>query len=150
MKALFQLERYFLTKLSVEANDKFVLQEMPETQEVELRFNLGLGENKDDPTKFQIVVGIDDLKAKKGELPYRIALEVVGQFLVDKDYKPEYKPADIRKIVQINGGSMLYSAARELVLTITGRGPWPALQLPTINLNRTVKKTMSEVEKNKS
>jgi preprotein translocase subunit SecB len=146
MKAPLQLDRYFFTKLQIEANAAYIQSaagESPGTennQDIKLRLDLGLGEHKEDPTKFQVVVGIDELRSEKGELPYRIALEVIGQFSVDKNFKPE----NLRKLVQVNGASMLYSAARELVLTVTGRGPWPAYQLPAISLYDAVDKAESE------
>lgn len=148
MKAPLQLERYFFTKVQVEANSAYVQTLAGEAgteggedqQHIKLRFDLGLGENKNDPTKYQVIIGIDELQSEKAELPYKIALEVVGQFSIDKNFKHD----NIRKIVQVNGGSMLYSAAREFILTITGRGPWPAYQLPAISIYDAVNKAESE------
>jgi preprotein translocase subunit SecB len=59
-------------------------------------------------------------------VPYRGRVKVVGIFEV----RPDCPDKD--EIVRINGGSLLYSAAREFVLSITSRGPNPPLLLPTI------------------
>jgi preprotein translocase subunit SecB len=66
-----------------------------------------------------------------GELPipYRVALEVIGFFSV----LPDMPEAEVTNLVYMNGSALLYSAAREYLLLLTGRGPWPALQLPTTN-----------------
>ena len=140
MNAPLQLERYVFTKLEVEANPDYVPQEAVADSPVKLRLDVGLGEHQEDPTKFQVIVGVDELRAEKGTLPYRIAFQTVGVFSVNKDFKHD----DIKKIVQINGASMLYSAARELVLLITGRGPWSAYQLPTISFLHAVTETGAE------
>lgn len=134
MNAPLQLEHYVFTKLEVEANHDYAPQEAVAESPVKLRLDMELGEHKEDSTKFQVTVGIDELRAEKGILPYRISLQVVGLFSISKDFKHD----DLKKIVQVNGASMLYSAAREMILLITGRGPWPAYQLPTISFYQTV------------
>lgn len=140
MNTPLQLERYVFTKVEVEANPDYVPQEAVADSPVKLRLDMGLGENQEDPTKFQVTVGIDDLRTEKGALPYRIALQAVGLFSVSKDFKHD----DLKKIVQVNGASMLYSAAREMVLLITGRGPWSAYQLPTISFYQAVSEAVAE------
>lgn len=64
----------------------------------------------------------------KRKVSYRGRVKVVGLFEVRPDCP------DKKEIVRINGGSLLYSAAREFVLSITSRGPNPPLLLPTIRL----------------
>lgn len=140
MNAPLQLERYVFTKLEIEANPDYAPQEAPQDSPIKLRLDVGLGEHNEDPTKFQVVIGIDELRAEKGSLPYRIALQVVGQFAVAQNFKPD----DLKKVVQVNGASMLYSAAREMVLLVTGRGPWSAFQLPTISFYQAVSEATAE------
>lgn len=134
MNAPLQLERYVFTKLEIQANPDFAPQEVSSDNPIKLRLDIGLGEHNEDATKFQVIVGIDELRSEGGTLPYRISLQVVGQISVAKDFKHD----DLKKLVQVNGASMLYSAARELVLLVTGRGPWPAFQLPTISFLQAV------------
>lgn len=57
---------------------------------------------------------------------YRGRVRAVGVF----DVRPDCP--NKKEIVQVNGGSLLYSAAREFILSITSRGPNPPLLLPTI------------------
>ena len=140
MNAPLQLERYVFTKLEIEANPDYVPQEISSDNPIKLRLDIGLGEHQEDSTKYQVSIGIDELRAEKGVLPYRIALQVVGQFSVHQNFKPE----DLKKIVQVNGASMLYSAARELVLLVTSRGPWSAFQLPTISFHQAVSETETQ------
>ena len=58
-------------------------------------------------------------------LPYKIELQVVGIF----DVTPEVEEQDMGRVVYNQGGALLYSAAREYLLTLTGRGPWPPFAL---------------------
>lgn len=126
-----RLESYFFPKLQVEAIREYVPGEARTEQDVELGVNVGLVGNEQEPTRFQLMLNIEKISAKNGLLPYQISLEAVAIISVD----PEYKHPDLKRLVQINGASMLYSAARELVLMVTGRGPWGSLQLPTINFH---------------
>lgn len=53
-----------------------------------------------------------------------IELVAVGFFEVNSDWP------DPLKLLKINGATILYSAAREFLITITSRGPWGAIPLP--------------------
>lgn len=60
-------------------------------------------------------------------LPYNVHLVAIGMFRVAPGWD------DPVKMILVNGTSILYSAARELIITITSRGPWAPLILPTYN-----------------
>lgn len=61
--------------------------------------------------------------AHKGEVTY------VGIFTVDPKYPAENMP----RLVAVNAPSILYSAIRELVALLTGRGPLRTVQLPAVS-----------------
>jgi preprotein translocase subunit SecB len=51
----------------------------------------------------------------------------------------ETYPSDkIDLLVAVNGPALLYSSAREIIASITGRGPFPAIVLPSVNFLRKV------------
>lgn len=60
-------------------------------------------------------------------LPYTVSIVVVGMFRVAEDWD------DPVKMILVNGASILYSAAREFIITITSRGPWSPLIIPAYN-----------------
>jgi preprotein translocase subunit SecB len=63
-------------------------------------------------------------------LPYgRYVLNVIFQDLV---LKAQNWP-DPEKLLRVNGASILYSSAREFLITVTSRGPWAPMILPTIS-----------------
>lgn len=124
-----RLETYFFPKVQIEANPDYSPKDEPEEQNVQLSVNVGLLGSEQEPTRFQLTLDIEKISVKVGSLPYQILLEAVAFISVD----PTIKHPDIKRLVQINGASMLYSAARELILMVTGRGPWGSFQLPTVN-----------------
>jgi preprotein translocase subunit SecB len=64
----------------------------------------------------------------EGDFPYSFKLVYVGFFRVVKDF-----PADrIEQMVRVNGPALLYSAAREALVYLSGRGRRPAIMLPSI------------------
>ena len=97
---------------------------------VNVQIQAGLGPVVGAENKYQVMLELSSLRAPDGTgtLPYEVTFQVVGQFSV---LDPSYN--DKEKLVRINGTSILYSAAREMVLLVTGRGPWGPYQLPTVN-----------------
>ncbi|MCF6180268.1 MAG: protein-export chaperone SecB, partial [Geopsychrobacter sp.] len=74
-----------------------------------------------------INVKIDDEDSEN--TPYNGEIQVVGIFSVAEDQESK----DLSVMVHKKGTGILYSAVRELVLTLTGRGPWGPLMLPILD-----------------
>lgn len=90
------------------------------------------GQNKKDPSKFRVMLQIISDEEKE-ETPYTFDLQLVGFFSVH-DVKP-FIGMDVW--VYRNAVMILYSTAREVIASLTGRGPFPALILPTLNFDIT-------------
>ncbi|MGA9852121.1 MAG: protein-export chaperone SecB [Gammaproteobacteria bacterium] len=136
--APLQLDAYVFTKILVEANTDYLPEKQEEIEDSEINFSLQItvGKDNDNPLRYQIEIHISDFKPKKsGFLPYKIDAKVVGIFSVDPDFKHD----DLEHLIHINGASMLFGAAREYILMVSGRGPYGPFKLPTINLIPTVK-----------
>ena len=82
-----------------------------------------------DPNSYQIQLAVKTVEESAPDAAYDLLLHIIGYFRVDPDYEHER----LEHLVQINGASVLYSAARDFVLTLTSRGPWGPLMLPTVN-----------------
>lgn len=127
-----RLERYFFTRLVVEANSDFAglpaSSALPE-EGLDVEIRIEIFKHNTDPQRFQVVLLIDRVTAPDPGPPYQVELEVVGTFVVDLGLLRN----DVERLVQINGASILYSAAREYLLMVTGRGPWGPLMLPTVS-----------------
>jgi len=77
--------------------------------------------------------------------PYDISMEAVGFFTVADNVEKDR----IERIVIQTGSSMLYTASRDFLMTISARGPWNTFMLPTINpslLLQNVKVVASELQ----
>jgi preprotein translocase subunit SecB len=85
------------------------------------------GQNTKDPSKFRVMLQIVSNEETE-ETPYTFDLQLVGYFSLN-DLKP-FIGMDVW--VYRNAVMLLYSAAREVIASVTGRGPFPALILPTL------------------
>jgi len=120
------LENHLFTKVIVKANPAY----QPEKDEGDLlgiRRVVHIGQNKDDPSRWRVILNLTTEAADQEKLPYKIDLECVGFFKVGPDVEED----KIAYRVRANGGAILYSSAREFLLLITGRGPWNRFYLPS-------------------
>ena len=122
------LEGHSFTKVYVEA-DPFFQPEAGRKPSVRFDMNVKMLQHKEDPRKWQAVLTIKAVPQDDKPIPYKVDLECVGFFAVD----PQVEAAKMPLLVQTNGAAVLFSSAREFLLLVTGRGPWPPLYLPTTN-----------------
>lgn len=69
---------------------------------------------------------------------YELHIVAVGLFRVAPDWP------DPERMLRVNGCSILYSSAREFLITITSRMPYGAVTLPTISFNGTKDEKQTE------
>jgi preprotein translocase subunit SecB len=125
------LVNYFYTSIEIRANENITEEDLekrtPFGADVEVQVACGHADGSE--TDFMVSLTIE-LTARVGHLQsYYGTLSMTGFFTIDPRF-----PADEReKLLSIAGPSILYSSARDFIQTITSRGPWPALMLPTIS-----------------
>jgi len=128
-----QLEDSFFTVLEARANAAF---QPPEEGAQALRAavkpRLEVARLKTEQKRYQLTLAVESSPDSEKDEPYHIHFEVVGRLLVDESFECE----DLDRLVAVNGASILYSSLREMVLIVTGRGAWGAVQLPTVNFSR--------------
>ena len=89
---------------------------------------MGFGQNLEDSGLWRVELEVKVLPDDdEPEPPYDIDIRCVGIFRVHQDF-PEDRAG---KLVAVTGTSILYSGLRDFVMTISGRGPWGAVMLPT-------------------
>jgi len=138
------LETHFFTKVLVEANTDYQPQEHDlEIEDIETI--LELAQHREEPRRWQVQLTIRTMAAEASKLPYTLELQAVGFFMVAPEIEAERQP----KLVQANGAAILYSSAREFLLMVTGRGPWPPFYLPTTNFLRPTPTQEDQKEKPK-
>jgi preprotein translocase subunit SecB len=127
-----QLDHYFFAEAHCKASP-----EPPDSDDLTLgaadpaqfRTEIRMYKGESDPDTYQIQLVVKSADEVAPKAAYELMLHVIGYFRVDPDYEHEH----LEHLVQINGASVLYSAARDFVLTLTSRGPWGPLMLPTVN-----------------
>lgn len=125
-----QLEDYLLKDLRFTLNSPLL--EVPDPSvkydSVGIEVNAETEMRADDPLAWRCEVIIRTKDVSEGNYPYSFQLIYVGFFRVVKDF-----PADrIQQMVKVNGPALLYGAAREAIMYLTGRGRYPAVLLPSI------------------
>lgn len=86
-----------------------------------------------DPSRTMAVLEIRTDNPPERRVPYDFRIVMVGFFkILQTDQSVDQK--NLERVVKINSASILYSAAREFIAGVTGRGPLPAIILPAIVL----------------
>lgn len=126
MKPPLTINKYFFPYVEVAADPEFNPHEQEKQRaSIETKVSLETIKEKD---LYQVMLEITLFpEDEKRKVPYSIRLVAVGLFNVDPNVK------DPEKLLEINGASILYSSAREFLITITSRGPWSPIFLPTIS-----------------
>ncbi|WP_025324470.1 protein-export chaperone SecB [Deferrisoma camini] len=121
-----RLENYFFPRVLVEANPNFANTDTNQEVPIKLSAQPQVSVNTKDPLRFRLILKIRVAYDEDHPSPYGIELDAVGFFRVD-----ETVPEDQRTtLVHVNGSTILFAAAREFLLGVTGRGPWGNVMLP--------------------
>ena len=140
-----QLKDSYYKNLSLNFNDDvFLALSEAEEGEVELKVSINIDLNvkrsKKDPSNFLAELNIET--AEGNNHPIEFNLTLAGFFIVElEETEDEAEPEDKAKndahyfkLVRLNGGSILYSSAREYLRLIASRFPMPeGFQLPTVS-----------------
>ena len=81
------------------------------------------------PDVWQVPLNLKYAPRAEENVPYSFTINIVGFFKVD----PKWSKDKIEPLVHINAPAVLYSASRELISIMTGRGPWGPILLPSVN-----------------
>lgn len=132
MKSPLELERYFVSDQAVTARNAFSPEKAIETRVEEYSVSneaIRLPSAEDDPSnKWQVTIHIKHQPAKETNFPYDFRLTIVGIFSCDVQTA---EPNHIERLMRINGSSILYGMAREIIRANTERGPWSGIVIPT-------------------
>lgn len=134
--APLQLIRYWIDDLEIHANRQFDAEKEAGhfLDSLEVNSNISDLDPPEDVTgdvglfwliSLSITVGDED-KAKD---PYGIHLNLSG--IVQSS--PKVDAESVRRLVAVNGPSMLFGVAREVVRNITASGPFPAVLFPSVS-----------------
>lgn len=130
--APLQLADYFLTDLTLQANPDFdsskPADDPVETLVVVPRYSQSESEEGLD-TKWLVILEISQTIPDGANLPYAFTLRIQGTVIVSSHLVGN----KLQRAIHANGPAMLFGAAREIIRAATGRGPWPAVIIPSTN-----------------
>lgn len=130
--APLQLTDYFIAHLSLDSNPEFNSTKPADDPVETLTVVPGyiLSDYKDEQgTEWLVSLAITQTIPEGVNLPYAFSLHINGFVLVS----PHLEGAMLKRAVHSNGPAMLFGAAREIIRAATGRGPWPAVIIPSTN-----------------
>lgn len=125
-----QLEAYFLKELSFLIIDRLETAptRSPKSDNIGIKVGIDAAPRDDDPLKWRCELTVESAEEPESNPPYSFRITFVGFFRVAKGYPAER----VELMARTNAPALLYSAAREALVPITSRGPYPAVVLPSV------------------
>lgn len=125
-----QLEAYFLKELSFSIADRLETAptRSPKSDNIGIKVGIDASPRDDDPLKWRCELTVESAEEPESNPPYSFRITFVGFFRVAKGYPAER----VELMARTNAPALLYSAAREALVPITSRGPYPAVVLPSV------------------
>lgn len=120
----FTLERAFFRKIAIEAS-----LEKGAVPPKNIKTKIKTAKARSDPLRFQIILTITLAKDSQNPAGYYGDVELVGLFRISEKISAD----DRERMTAIHGATLLFGMAREMICTITARGPWPMLVLPVVS-----------------
>ena len=135
-----QISGYYFTEVKLDTN--------PEAKEADLdKINVDIEvevflRNKENPREWCIIVRVKIVPVEGAFAPYSGQFEIFGMFSVASGWPDN----QLEQLVYVNGGGILYGAAREMTNQLTGRGFWKMLTLPCVSFFEMYKQKKAQEE----
>ena len=123
-----QLIDYHVTRLTVEACATFDRDEPMDLDPADLEVAASTSRLSDgDDLRWTVSLIVRHEPVKGKNIPYRLTIEIVGLVTTVTKKVDE----TLRHAVEVNGPSMLFGAAREILREATARGPYGSIVIPS-------------------
>jgi len=123
-----QLTNYFVSELQFVANQSYNRDSPTSVTAEDLQVALQPSQKEDNKREWQITLRVALNASPESNSPYSFLIEIIG-FVTVAESVAEHK---IERFAQINGTSLIFAAAREIIKSATSRGPFQGLLLPTV------------------
>ena len=128
-----QLKRHYVSRLEFSAGE----QNFPPPQTVKSAASIAMGPNSTNPRNWRVALTVEFTYTHEQTELAKGIIVFVGIFDVDEAFPAENMP----RFVAINGASLLYGAAREMIATVAGRAfkrlaPLPLMSFHDIGLHQ--------------
>lgn len=125
MQSPLELKSYHFAKINLEESQEGVREKSVFTIKCDLSF--GRPENNERLWEVKLIINLNNQESQRAA--YTGGLCVIGVFEVSEEWPRE----KITPLVSINAPSILYSAAREMLMIISSRFRYGHVMLPSIN-----------------
>jgi preprotein translocase subunit SecB len=126
--AQVQLTNYFVSELQFVANRDFKQDAPSNVTADNLQVVHEASANAENNRQWQITLRVALNASPECNSPYSFLIEMVGFIHVAESVSDER----IERFARINGTSLIFAAAREIIKAATSRGPFTPLLLPTV------------------
>jgi preprotein translocase subunit SecB len=149
------LEAYFAEGFEFKVNPRFDINQPPELRWEDFQVVPNVeavspqpqqeGLFDKDQVRVQIRLRVQFQPSHEGNYPYTFRIDLIGYF----NAPATAKNTDPLNLLKVNGSSILFGAAREMIANFTSRGPFRSVILPSIsfvpdNLNKPATPTSQE------
>lgn len=126
--AQISLTNYFVSELQFTANQAFDSDKPSRLEIADLQLTRAATAKTEDRRNWELNLRVALNASPERNLPCSFVVSIVGFISVDSSVSDE----NVERFVNINGTSLVFSAAREIVRAVTSRGPFRSILLPTI------------------
>lgn len=122
---------YFVTEMTLTANPHHDPEKPLELKFSDLSIDSStekVGAGRETPD-WRVLLRIQQKLAPDRNAPYNFSITLLGNFYVH----PKYPGEKADQLVEVNGSSILYSAARQILRQAMSNGPFNPLLLPTVS-----------------
>jgi preprotein translocase subunit SecB len=126
------LTAHFFPSVHIEANKDLQIEDMSEVkwgEEIIRDVTITKTPDEIQAIDYQVILRITTSPKEGATMAYEIDLEVAGFFKVAEGFPEEHE----EEMISRTAPAILYSAAREFIISITQRGPYPHVYLPTVS-----------------
>jgi len=120
------LERAFFSRVALHASTDAAAKPAPTFET-----SVAAGFNPTNPMRFQITITVRLVPEVSVPCAYAGDVEVQGFFSVAEAVPPEHR----ERFALVHGSTLLFGMVREMICTVTARGPWPMFVLPTASFS---------------
>ena len=120
---------YFVTDLSVSANPLYDPESEIDLTGDSLDIESRVEAPEDDEAHWQIILDVSQNLGPEANAPYNFGIQIIGFFQIQDGFPKDKETT----FLSINGSSLLFGVAREMLRNAMTAGPHAPLMLPTVS-----------------
>lgn len=130
----FKFEKYIVEKILLEENKNFNKAIKDDSLSLEdiMDFNSEVKIVGDNTKNVSLIVNI----GSTGKFPYKLNLKLTGIFSYEKSKEDKLTEEQVNNLFEKNAIAILFPYVRALVSTYTSISNYPALTIPSLNINK--------------